>query len=346
MFTDRPLLLTLALAAVTFSAAAQTSAPAGTLETVVVHGRSLEGNLDGDSPDRNVIVYLPPSYASDATRHYPVVYLLHGYGLQVDRWMRLFNIENGLNSAMTGAGNGPQAREMIIVNPDAYTIYDGSFYSSSAATGDWESFIAEDLVKYIDSHYRTIPNRESRGLGGHSMGGYGTLRIGLKRADVFGAIYPMSAAGMLERGQPSDALSAAVKLKTREEVAALRYPNKSSHARAAAWSSDPQNPPFYVDFPVTADGVEHPEIQAKWMANSILPMLGQYVPNMKSYMAIQFDVGLKDNLLQQNRDLDAALTQAGIDHTFLTYDGDHNDHIAERIEQHVIPFFSDHLKFE
>ncbi len=346
MYTVRRFLFALTLAAAAFPVVAQTSAPAGTLETVVVHGRSLEGNLDGDSPDRNVIVYLPPSYATDTTRHYPVVYLLHGYGLQVDRWMRLFNIENGLNNAMTGSGDGPQARGMIIVNPDAYTIYDGSFYSSSAATGDWESFIADDLVQFIDSQYRTIPRRESRGLGGHSMGGYGTLRIGLKRADVFGAIYPMSAAGMLERGLPTDALAAATKLTTREEVSALRYPNKSSHARAAAWSANPQNAPFYVDFPVTADGVEHPEIQAKWMANSILPMLGQYVPNMKSYMAIQFDVGLKDNLLQQNQDLDAALTQAGIAHTFLTYDGDHNDHIAERIEQHLIPFFSEHLKFE
>lgn len=321
------------------------SAPAGTIEQVTVHGRSLEGNLDGDSPDRNVIVYLPPSYQTDVTRHYPVVYLLHGYGLSADRWMRLFSIENGANMAMTGAGGGPQAREMIVVNADALTIYDGSFYSSSAATGDWESFIADDLVAYIDSHYRTIPDRESRGLGGHSMGGYGTLRIGMKRADKFSVLYPMSAAGMLELGQPTEALETAIGYETRDEVTALRYPNKSSHARAAAWSANPQNPPFFVDFPLE-DGVEQPGIQAKWMANSILPMMGQYIPNLKSYKAIQFDVGTEDGLLEQNRNLDRALSQADIEHSFVTYEGDHNNRIAERIEQHLLPFFSQHLEFE
>jgi S-formylglutathione hydrolase FrmB len=59
---------------------------------------------------------------------------------------------------------------MILVNPDAFTIYSGSMYSSSPTTGDWETFIAQDLVAYIDSHYRTLPDRMSRGLAGHSMG--------------------------------------------------------------------------------------------------------------------------------------------------------------------------------
>jgi S-formylglutathione hydrolase FrmB len=86
---------------------------------------------------------------------------------------------------------------MILVNPDAYTIYNGSMYSSSVTIGDWESFIADDLVSYVDSHYRTIANRDSRGLGGHSMGGYGTIRIGMKRPDVFSSMYIMSACCLL-----------------------------------------------------------------------------------------------------------------------------------------------------
>jgi S-formylglutathione hydrolase len=167
----------------------------------------------------------------------------------------------------------------------------------------------------------------------------------MKRADVFSAIYPLSAAGMFEDGKPSDQMAEAEKLKTREEVAALRYPNKSTHARMAAWSPNPTNPPFFADLPVT-DGQEHPRIQAKWLANSILPMLDQYVSNLRSFTAFQFDVGTSDRLLAPNQDLDRALTQAGIPHKLVTYDGDHNDHIAERLEQHVIPFFSQHLKFE
>ena len=66
-----------------------------------------------------------------------------------------------------------------VVAPDAFSLHNGSFYSNSKTTGDWETFIAVELVKYIDDHYRTIPNRMSRGLTGHSMGGHGALTLGL-----------------------------------------------------------------------------------------------------------------------------------------------------------------------
>ena len=56
----------------------------GTVEHITVHGKALEGNLEGDSPDRDVTVYLPAGYAVDETRRYPVVYLLHGYGERDD----------------------------------------------------------------------------------------------------------------------------------------------------------------------------------------------------------------------------------------------------------------------
>ncbi|MDY6949507.1 MAG: alpha/beta fold hydrolase [Pseudomonadota bacterium] len=321
----------------------------GRVEQVTVHATSLEGNLNGDSPDRAVFIYLPPGYDSNPNKRYPVVYLLHGYGLRAERWMTLFNIEAALNTAMTGSGGGvgtgERAREMIVVNPDCYSFFDGCFYSSSVANGDWERFIAEELVAYVDANYRTLAKRESRGLGGHSMGGYGTLRIGMKRPDVFSALYPLAAAAMFESGEPSEGLTAAQSLTTREDVAALRYPDKSTLARAAAWSANPQKPPLYVDLPVAGEK-EVPEIQAKWLANSILPLLGQYTHNLRRYTAIQFDVGTEDGLIEANRRLDAAMTEAGIPHTFVTYEGDHNNRISERIETAVMPFFSKHLQFE
>jgi S-formylglutathione hydrolase FrmB len=342
--------------AIAFLAAAGIARPAaqgpvalGAVEKITVHGKSLEGNLDGDTPDRAVFVYLPPSYKTDLTRRFPVAYLLHGYGLQAERWMTFARIETGANQSMTGSGGGvgtgARAREMILVNPDAYTVYDGSMYSSSVTTGDWETFIAEDLVAYIDSHYRTLANRTSRGLAGHSMGGYGTLRLGMKRPDVFSSLYPMSACCMLENGEPNEALAAAEALKTREAVAALRYPNKSTFARAAAWSPNPKNPPFFVDLPVK-DGVPQPAIQAKWLANSPLAMIDQYATSLKRHKAIQFDVGLEDGLLGVNQQLDALLTQAGIAHRFETYDGNHNNKVFERIETRVLPFFSTNLEFK
>jgi S-formylglutathione hydrolase FrmB len=65
-------------------------------------------------------------------------------------------------------------------------------YSNSVTTGNWEDFIAKELVSYIDKHYRTIAKAESRGLSGHSMGGYGALRIGQKNPGVFSSIYLLS----------------------------------------------------------------------------------------------------------------------------------------------------------
>ena len=75
---------------------------------------------------------------------------------------------------------------MIVVLPDSKTIYNGSMYSSSATTGDFENFISHDVVAYMDAHYRTFPIAEPRPRG-HSMGGYGASRIGMKHPDVFGA---------------------------------------------------------------------------------------------------------------------------------------------------------------
>jgi S-formylglutathione hydrolase FrmB len=330
--------------------AARESAPVlGTVERITVHGKSLEGNLNGDTPDRSVIVYLPPGYQADQSRRYPVVYLLHGYGLQAARWMTLFKIENGANQAMAGAGGGvgtgERAREMILVNPDAYSFYDGSFYSKSVTAGDWETFIGDELVAYNDSPYRTHAKRASRGLAGHSMGGYGTLRIAMKRPDVFGSMYALSACCAMDKGEPTEQMTAAARYTSREQVAALRYPNKGTLARAAAWSANPDNPPFYLDLPVK-DGVARADIQAKWLANSIVPLLDQYGRNLKRYAAVKFDVGLADGLLDANRQIDAAMTRAGITHTFETYDGDHNGRIAERLETKVLPFFSSNLAFK
>jgi pimeloyl-ACP methyl ester carboxylesterase len=152
-----------------------------TVEHIKVHGKSLEGNLEGDSPDRDVIVYLPPSYAKQPNRRYPVVYFLHGYGIDAARYWDIMKVPAAADKDIA-AGT---ASEMILVHPDAFTIYNGSMYSSSPTTGDWETFIAQDLVAWVDGHYRTIPDRMSRGLAGHSMGGYGTMRIGMKHPEVF-----------------------------------------------------------------------------------------------------------------------------------------------------------------
>jgi enterochelin esterase-like enzyme len=312
----------------------------GKLERITVHGKSLEGNLEGNSVEREVFVYLPPSYDREPGRRYPVVYTLHGYGLRAQQWVGFANVaglEKGLQAGTT--------TEMILVSPDAFTLHNGSFYSNSRTTGDWETFIAVELVNYIDSHYRTIPDRLSRGLAGHSMGGYGTLRIGMKHPEVFSSLYAMSACCMLDTGAVTPALTAMEAIKTREDAQRLPFRQKSPLARAAAWSSNPNNGPFFSDLPVK-DGNPRPEIAAKWMANSAMVMLQQYAPNLKKMKAIAMNVGLGDGLLQGNRDMDAALTDAGVAHHFETFEGDHDSQVPMNFQVKVLPFFSRELAFQ
>src|SRR5215475_10154794 len=158
-----------------------------TVEHIKIHGTALAGNLEGDAVDRDVLVFLPPSYAKEKKRRYPVVYALHGYSIGAAQWSQEIHVPQTIEGAFAQG-----AKEMIVVLPDSKTLHNGSMYSSSVTTGDFEQFIARDLVGYIDAHYRTIPERQSRGLVGHSMGGYGATRIGMKHSDVFGSLYIMS----------------------------------------------------------------------------------------------------------------------------------------------------------
>ncbi len=157
-------------------------AKAVVVEKIKIHGAALEGNLEGNAADRDVIVYLPPGYATNKQKRYPVVYALHGYSIGAEQWSNEIHTPQVIEGAFAKG-----AQEMIVVLPDSKTVHNGSMYSSSVTTGDFEQYVARDVVQYIDSHYRTIPKRTSRGLVGHSMGGYGASRIGMKHSDVFGS---------------------------------------------------------------------------------------------------------------------------------------------------------------
>jgi len=316
----------------------------GTVERITVHGTSLEGNLEGDSPDREVLVYLPPDYAADQARRFPVVYLLHGYtGHDTTFTERLANLQESGDRLAAAQGFNPS----IYVMPDAFTLHKGSMYSNSVTTGNWETFIAGDLVAYIDSHYRTLAARMSRGLAGHSMGGYGALRIGMKRPEVFADLYLMSSCCLgADRNPSPDSMKAAEAITTREQAEeASRAPGFGASvflAQAAAWSANPAKPPLFLDLPVQG-GKVRPEIVAKWAANAPLETLGQYADNLKKYYAIAIEVGTKDTLLGSNQQLHDAMTRLGIPHRYEEYDGDHTNRVRERIERSVLPFFSRHL---
>ncbi|HVI80687.1 MAG TPA: alpha/beta fold hydrolase [Candidatus Acidoferrum sp.] len=315
-------------------------AKAMAVEHIKVHGAALEGNLEGDAVDRDVFVFLPPSYAKETTGRYPVVYALHGYSIGAEQWRHEIHVPQTIEGAFAQG-----AKEMIVVLPDSKTLHNGSMYSSSVTTGDFETFIARDLVAYIDSHYRTIPNKASRGLVGHSMGGYGATRIGMKHSDVFGSLYIMSPCCVSPRPpMPAEMAKTLEAVKSPEDSANLPFFARAQLATAAAWSPDPKNPPLYLDLP-TKNGEPQADVLAKWAANAPLAFMDQYIGNLRQYRAISIDIGDQDGLRTDTIKLHDALDEYGIPNSFEVYPGTHTSRVADRFQNHVIPFFSQNLCF-
>jgi len=238
------------------------------------------------------------------------------------------------------------AREALVVLPDSKTVHNGSMYSSSVTTGDFETFISRDLVQYMDSHYRTIADRNSRGLVGHSMGGYGATRIGMKHADVFGSLYIMSPCCLSARGAgPANPANeeALAAVKTPADSAKLSFGLRAQLASAAAWSPNPNNPPLYLDLPF---GANQQAVLARWAANAPLAFIDQYVSNLRMYRAIAIDVGDQDGLRTDTGKLHDVLGTYSIAHEFEIYPGTHTSDVAVRFQDHVMPFFSRTLAFD
>jgi enterochelin esterase-like enzyme len=132
------------------------------------------------------LVYLPPSYATPQgqTKRYPVLYLLHGSPGSDKDW---FSGGKADQSADTLIAQG-KIPELIMILPDGN--------SRSGRPGEWgnsfdqqeniETYVASDLVKYVDAKYRTIAQPADRGIGGNSMGGFGAINIAIHHPDVFG----------------------------------------------------------------------------------------------------------------------------------------------------------------
>jgi S-formylglutathione hydrolase FrmB len=146
---------------------------------------SLANNIVGDAAQRELIVYLPPSYESSPEQRYPVVYFLAGSDTSVGM---LATYSDALWTEMLS----DDAREFIIVEVDGRSEIGDNFYANSPVAGNAEDALTQDLVSHVDENYRTIADASSRGLSGFSMGGSGTINAGLTHPDVYGALYAFS----------------------------------------------------------------------------------------------------------------------------------------------------------
>ena len=307
------------------------------LDWVEVRSAAIEGNLEGNSANRKVLVVTPPGYDENPNKRYPVVYFLHGYWAPVEAQQQGFRLHEAVQAAAE-AGN-----ELIMVMPDGYSKLRGGFYSSSPTVGDYESFVAEDLVEWVDANYRTIAKRDSRGLAGHSMGGYGTARLAMKHPETFSSIYMMSAC-CLDPMPITAEQAKRIEAMTPEQVEAAQFGELAAVSTLATWSPDPTDEGFLKVYTgLKEDGTLDPLVNYRLAANSPLVLLPQYLPALKSLEGFAMDIGDKDFLLEGNRLVRAELDRFGIEYDFELYEGDHGNRIAERIRTEVLPFFGEHL---
>ncbi|HEY4955246.1 MAG TPA: alpha/beta hydrolase-fold protein [Gemmatimonadaceae bacterium] len=334
--------------AVTSTAAAQ----GGVIHRDSVPAPALEHNMVGDPRWDRVSVYLPPSYSTSPRRRYPVLYFLHGFAAD-DRALikgayQNMNIRISMDSLVRAGAVG----EMIVVMPNARNAFDGSFYTNSPVTGNWEQFIARDLVNYVDRKYRTLRTRKARGLAGHSMGGYGALRVGMRHPETFSAIYALSACCLaftdsVERTSEKNWRSA-LALTDWQQFAKAGFITNLLLAFGAANAPDANNPPFFVAMPYMLSGdslVLDQRIARRWSVRP-LAMVPEYAANLRR-LAISFDAGTADGFKDipiRAAELDQLMTGLGIPHWFELYSGTHGDHIRSRMESKVLPFFSRHLQ--
>ncbi|MBK9511615.1 MAG: esterase family protein [Cytophagaceae bacterium] len=321
-------------------------AQTGKVVSFTINSKALQ-NKGGEDPNRKVSVYLPPNYDA-STQRYPVIYYLHGF-------MGKDNIFPQMQKVLDEGISRQKIKPFIFVQADQYTLFEGSFYSNSSLTGNWDEFESKELVEYLDKNYRTIPTRDSRGIAGHSMGGYGAFKIGMLHPEVFSSIYALSP-GLLamvkEFGPNSSSFKEVQNVKTIEDLKKTYYP-KVLVAVGRAWTPNPNKPPFFCDFPFSYEGdkmIVNQAILEKWEANMPVYIVDKYADNLRKMSAIKLDWGRNDSprFPLQIGMLSQRLENLGINHFAEEYIGDHGNKIWTldgRVLNDMLPFFNDYLKF-
>ncbi|HYG20924.1 MAG TPA: alpha/beta hydrolase-fold protein [Ohtaekwangia sp.] len=353
------ILLTLLLPALCTTAQ---SIPEGRLLDHNFTAPSITGNKGGEDSIRRISIYLPPGY--DETVHrYPTIYLLHGFA-DDDHFMSRYL---GLKQLMDQAIASGQIRPVILVLPNSNTRFKGSFYANSAVTGNWADFIGKDVVQYTDRNFRTIADKNGRGLAGHSMGGTGVLRIAMLYADVFGAAYALSPGALhlaKEFNLDNPAFKRIAAAKTSADIfVGFDNPENTDNttfftvlftALARTYSPDEKSMPLQAQFPVTYDDnvmTIHQDVVRQWEANFPINMIPNYVTALQSLNALKIDWGRNDqfpHIPATCRAFSEKLETYNIKHFAEEYLGDHVNKLGGvegRIYTDMLPFFQHHLTF-
>jgi S-formylglutathione hydrolase FrmB len=326
----------------------------GTAEQISVPAVALTGNKLGDPTEQPAIVYLPASYAEQPSQKYPVLYVLHGFSLHsiLEDWKEV------ITRSMDDFVRKNPDQAFIVVIPNGANKVDGSFYVDSAVGGNWEQYISSDLIRYIDSHYRTIANRYSRAVVGHSMGGFGALRMLLLHSDVFGIGYAMSPCCLDLRADMTSDNPAWLQVLKMHSVADIQASSSQDAfwptalaAFAIAVSPNPKSG-LGADLPYREEGgrlVEAANVVRQWKGAMPLNLIPEHESDLKRAAGMAIDYGYEDEFTHipiTSREFGEKLLELHIPVVVEGYHGDHNNGVPARIGSRVLPFIADHLQFQ
>jgi len=325
----------------------------GVLLTKTLHSTILRDNRVGLNTDRSVKIYLPPGYQTSGKR-YPVVYYLTSFNGQLftnDRVVTL--MERGFAAGVV--------KDFILVAADYSTAVIGSIYENSPVSGRWLDFIVNELVPFVDSQFRTIPNRNSRAVVGDFFGGRGALKLAMVHAETFSVVYALHPVATGQGNLPWVSLDG---LDFKKMYAAKSYADLNGTGRTPiflavcqAFLPNLSRPPLYCDFLFEPDKngelvLNSDNMQKAKEGFQLEETLPQSAANLKTMRGIAFDWGRFDpnqDHVVANRTFSRRLEDLGVEHEAEEYRGDPSSRVWTddgRFYTRVLPFLARHLVFD
>lgn len=296
----------------------------------------LRDNPLGDPCERDLYVYLPPQYDDD--RPFPVVMMLAGFGStnhSIAAWSPWKPNTVELFDRLVARG---ECRPAILVLPDCFNRWGGSQFLDSDGTGRYQSYLADEVIPFVDAEFKTLADRESRAVVGRSSGGFGALRLGMDRPEVVSVIGSHAGDAAFEVSMRPMLTSAAIAFDLAGGIEAfardipLRGPKNAIQfdavfvlAAAAAYSPDATRFPF-ADLPIDpSTGELRSDVWARWLGHDPLSRIDASSAALRAMSLIYVDAGNSDEhgLHFAARMLNHALLQHGFRAHHEEYEGGH-----------------------
>jgi esterase/lipase superfamily enzyme len=319
-----------------------------------LRSKNIAQNKIGIDPVRKILVYLPAGYDETSSQRYPVIYFLSNPFQETFHFDFDHHDAQALFDRAIAAG---VIEKFILVTVDMTTPFGASWYANSPTTGNWDDFMVQELVPYIDANFKTLPSRDSRGVAGIFIGGYGAIRFGMRHPDVFGSVYAMHPVGTASGVRFSMAIPNWDILLNAKSLDDVRKDGVTVifASMFQAFLPNPGKPPLFVDFLARKEG-DQLQIDAKLMERFrdnfyLETMIGQYADNLKSLRGFKFDWARSDATFDHvygNQLLTRKLNEFGIAHEAEEYNGasgDANWGFDGRLYTEALPFFQKHLVF-